>query len=265
MKTSNGRLLARVVRIKSLSPGLVDEMWQLFSQSYDEVTRAQFDADLAAKDAVIVGYDSGDGTFQGFSTLEVYRHVLGDTEVAVLFSGDTMLRPEYWGQTAMQAAFAGIAARQLARHPFTPLYWFLTSMGYRTYMVMARNFPARYWPRHDAATPPLIEGLIASLARRRYGTAWDDAQRVIRFERPQGSLATHVAPITPELRAEVPEIDFLVRSNPDYQRGVELACVARITLADLARAALKIMRKKLLRGERRNAVLGTRAAGRTVS
>lgn len=245
MKTSNGKLVARVVPVRKLAPRLVGEMWELFSQSYDDVTRAQFDADLAAKDAVIIGRDSGDGTFQGFSTFEIYEHRHGASTVAVLFSGDTMVRPAYWGQTAMQAAFAGIALRQLARHPLTPLYWFLTAMGYRTYMVMARNFPTRYWPRCDAATPPPIEALIASLAQRRYGAAWDDAHRVVRFARPQGSLAAHVAPITDELRRALPEVDFLVRSNPDYQSGVELACVARVTLRDLARVGLKMARRRL--------------------
>jgi hypothetical protein len=69
---------------------------------------------------------------------------------------------------------------------------------------------------------------------------------VIRFARPQGSLAAHVAPITAEVRS-IPEVDFLVRRNPEYQKGVELACVARITLRDLGAAGLKMFRKRLLR------------------
>jgi len=246
MKTPSGRLRARVIKVDDLSADMINRMWQLFAQSYDDVTRDQFDQDLAAKDAVFVAFDTGDDSFQGFSTFEIYEHYHESKKVAVLFSGDTMLRPAYWGQTAIQAAFARTAFLRLLRHPFTPLYWFLTSMGYRTYLVMARNFPRRYWPRHDAPTPAYIRNLTASLARRKYGAAWDNATGVIRFARPQGSLAPHVAPITPELRA-VPEIDFLVKANPDYQQGVELACVARITATDLARLALKILRKTLLR------------------
>jgi hypothetical protein len=247
MRAPSGRLLARVISVGDLSPGLVDEMWRLFAQSYDGVTREQFERDLSAKDAVIVGFDRGDRSFQGFSSFERYEHRVASRKVAVLFSGDTMVRPAYWGQTAMQAAFAGIALRQLLRHPFTPLYWFLTSMGYRTYLVMARNFPRRYWPRHDAPTPVWTERLIGSLARRRYGDAWDAERGVIRFDRPQGALASHVAPITATLRNANPEVDFLVRRNPDYRQGVELACVARITLCDLLAAGLKMLRKTLVR------------------
>jgi hypothetical protein len=246
MKTPSGKLRARVIKVEHLSVRLIAQMWHLFAQSYDDVTRGQFERDLAAKDAVFVGFDTGDDSFQGFSSFEIYEHRQGSKKITVLFSGDTMLRPAYWGQTAMQSAFARTALRQLLRHPYTPLYWFLTSMGYRTYLVMARNFPRRYWPRHDAPTPPWIEGLIASLARRRYGAAWDEEKRVIRFARSQGALAPHVAPITAEVRA-LPEVDFLVTKNPDYQQGIELACVARITLLDLVRAALKMTRKKLMR------------------
>jgi hypothetical protein len=264
MRTQSGKLEARIVPVQELSPALIDEMWQLFVQSYDHVTRGQFERDLSAKHAVIVGFDRGDGSFQGFSTFEVYEHSHASRKVAVLFSGDTMVRPAYWGQTAMQAAFARVALGQLVRHPLTPLYWFLTSMGYRTYLVMARNFPRRYWPRHDAQTPPWIEGLIGSLARRRYGDAWDGEQGLIRFARSQGALAAHVAPITEALCAANPEVDFLVRRNPDYQQGVELACVARITLTDLLATALKMVRKRLARARpqaRRAAAASTRGLG----
>lgn len=246
MTFPSGKLTARVVRIDRLTPGLIEQMWQLFAQSYDGVTREQFERDLGDKDAVIVGFDGGDHSFQGFSTFEIYEHRHESRKIGVLFSGDTMLRPAYWRQTAMHAAFARTAVLWRLRHPFTPLYWFLTSMGYRTYLVMARNFPRRYWPRHDAATPPWIEGLIAALARRRYGAAWDEQARVIRFARSQGALAAHVAPITPEVLA-LPEVDYLVRRNPEYRQGVELACVAQVAVADLARIALKMARRLIAR------------------
>jgi hypothetical protein len=262
----SGRLKARVLRADALSATLIDEMWRLFAGSYDHVTREQFERDLAEKDSVIVGFDAGDQSLQGFSTLAIYEHCHESKRVGVLFSGDTMLSPAYWGQSAMHVAFARTAVQWCLRHPFTPLYWFLTSMGYRTYLVMARNFPQRYWPRYDAVTPPWIEGLIAALATRRYGAAWDAESRVIRFARAQGSLAAHVAPITPEVRT-IPEVDFLVRCNPDYRDGVELACVAQVTLADLARVALKMGRRGLARrvpGRRRAADdPATPATGRT--
>jgi hypothetical protein len=249
MKTPSGTSRARVIKVDDLSAHLIDQMWQLFAQSYDDVTRDQFDRDLAAKNSVFVMFDRGDDSFQGFSTFEIYEHNHESRKIAVLFSGDTMVRPAYWGQTALHLAFARTTVLWLLRHPFTPLYWFLTSMGYRTYLIMARNFPQRYWPRHDAPTPPWIKGLIASLAQRRYGVDWDEGNGVIHFARSQGALASHVAPITAEIRA-LPEVNFLVAANPDYQQGVELACVARITLPDLVRAALKMARKKLFRGRR---------------
>src|SRR3954452_15529058 len=104
MKTASGKLQARVIKVGDLSPALIEQMWQLFAQSYDDVTREQFEGDLAAKHAVIVGFDSGDQSFQGFSTFELYEHTHASRKIAVLFSGDTMVRPAYWGQTAMQSA-----------------------------------------------------------------------------------------------------------------------------------------------------------------
>ena len=261
MNRRSGKLAARIIKVGHLTGEQIDQMWRLFAQGYDGVNRDQFAHDLAAKQAVFYGLDSGDGSFQGFSTFELYEHICNGNRVKVIFCGDTMVQPDYWGQTAMHSAFARVVALERLRQPFAPLYWFLTAMGYRTYMIMARNFPQRYWPRYDVPTPPWIQALIGSLAFERYGAAWDELGGVIRFAKPQGALAGHVAPITAEIRS-IPEVDFLVRKNPEYAQGVELACVAEITIRDLLRFAGKTFRKRLVRAAARSVASGFAANAR---
>ena len=246
MTTPSGRLKVHTVEVEKLPSAIADRMWDLFAESYDNVSRAKFDLDLAEKSGVFVGLDSGDNSFQGFSTYSIYEHVVESRRVWVLFSGDTMIRPEYWGQSALHMAFARTAVKWRLSHPFTPLFWFLTAMGYRTYLIMARNFPQRYWPRYSAPTPNWITQVTTSLASLRFGDMWDESRQVIHGERDQCSLATHVAPVTDEVKA-LPEVDFLINRNPGYAQGDELACVAEITLRDLLQVAIKMLRKSILR------------------
>ena len=246
MSAPSGKLRVKTIDVKRLSPELIEKMWRLYTQSYNGTTREQFDSDLSVKSGVFVGIDSGDNSFQGFSTYQVYEHSFDSKSIWVIFSGDTMIQPEYWGQTGLHLAFARTLLRWRLRHPRRPFYWFLTVMGYRTYLVMARNFPNRYWPRYDTPTPPVIDELIASLSRNMYGDAWDEQHGLIKAEASQCSLAEHIAPITADIQA-VPEVKFLVDRNPAYQSGDELACVAEVTLSDLLRGTFRLFQKRVHR------------------
>jgi hypothetical protein len=246
MSAASGKLRVRVIDVKRLNPDLIEKMWRLYTQSYDGATREQFDSDLSVKSGVFVGIDSGDNSFQGFSTYQIYEHNFDSKSIWIIFSGDTMIQPEYWGQTALHLAFARTLLRWRLLHPLRPCYWFMTVMGYRTYLVMARNFPNRYWPRYDTPTPPFIEQLISSLSRDMFGDAWDEQHGLILADASQGSLAEHIAPITSDIQA-IPEVNFLVNRNPTYQRGDELACVAEVTLSDLLRGTSRLIQKRVRR------------------
>ena len=246
MSAASGKLRVKTLDVKHLKPGLIDKMWRLYSRSYNGTTREQFERDLADKCGVFVAVDSGDNSFQGFSTYKIYDHDFESKSISVIFSGDTIIQPEYWGQTGLHLAFARTLLWWRLRHPLRPFYWFLSVMGYRTYLVMARNFPNRYWPRYDTPTPSHIEQLISSLSRNMFGVAWDEQHRLIRAEASQCSLAENIAPITADIRA-IPEINFLVNQNPAYHKGDELACVAEVTLSDLLRGTHRLIQKRVRR------------------
>src|SRR3989454_12613591 len=57
--------------------------------------------DLAEKALVFLGTDAGSGTVVGFSTALFYRQRHAGRRVGIYFSGDTIIHPRYWGQTAL--------------------------------------------------------------------------------------------------------------------------------------------------------------------
>lgn len=170
-------------------------MWRLFRAYYADVCREDFERDLAEKAHVIVLRDVGDRSLCGFSTLKVYDQEVGGRRFRAVFSGDTIVDAAYWGQSALHWTFLRFLVRQKLGALGTPLYWFLISKGYKTYLLLARNFP-EHWPRHDRPTPPHAQAILDALSTARYGDAYDPTRGVLSFPEPHGRLRAYVAPLT---------------------------------------------------------------------
>lgn len=224
-----GKLAVTSVPVQALDRVLIEQMWELYAAHYDHVRRDTFDADLVDKDRVFLGRDSGTDELVGFSTATIYPHREAGRKIGICFSGDTIFRPEYWGQRAFHRAMGLWLLGWKLRHPRVPLYWFLICHGYRTYLTMVRYFPD-HWPHFARGLPEAKRALIDSLGRARFGDHWDAARGVVRFGREQPVLRATVAPLTGAVLS-LPEIRFFVAANPGYAVGDELAMIGRVNVA----------------------------------
>lgn len=234
-------LQSKTLKIQSLKAETIDGMWRLFQRYYADVDYQRFRADLAAKQQVIVLFD-GD-CVAGFSTLLVRSMSHHGRRALAVYSGDTVIDQAYWGQTVLQTAFFQFMIRMYLTHPLTDIYWFLISKGYKTYLLLSRNF-VNHWPRHDQATPAAIAAMRDELAADMFGHDYDPASGVIRFSCPQGKLKDHVAPITAQ-ELQHPDIRFFASANPGHQQGDELCCIGKFDSACIGYYAVKLMIKTL--------------------
>lgn len=217
-RTGRG-LQARVRRVASLTAAEIEAMWALFAASYDGAKRSDFDRDLDEKHHVIVLKDV-ERRVMGFSTLLAIEE---PGQWCAVFSGDTIVAPGFWGQTALQRAFIWyLMAQRLKRG--LPVYWFLITKGYRTYLLLTRYFPT-HWPRHDAPTPALEASLLDTLCRRKFGDAWDPASGLLRFTGDVCRLAEDLADV-PARMAKDEDVAFFLAKNPRWREGDELCCLA---------------------------------------
>src|SRR6266508_249933 len=104
------RLTTSIVSVADLRAEDRARMFTLMRKYYDAVTEETFQADLARKDAVILLRDRGE--LQGFSTLVSLRVTVGRKTVYGVFSGDTVIEKQYWGQQALPVAFLRYMFRQ---------------------------------------------------------------------------------------------------------------------------------------------------------
>ncbi len=109
----------------------IESMYEVMKEYYDGMSRPEFERDLLESDSVIL-LMSHDGGIQGFSTQIKYEMNLGGKKRIALFSGDTVLRQKYWGNGALKTAFGRYLFSTKLKYPFTEVYWFLSSKGYRT-------------------------------------------------------------------------------------------------------------------------------------
>lgn len=235
------QLAAQERSVRALDEALIEEMWSIFERYYDDVDRASFERDLREKDGVLLLLDRERLTLAGFSTIQSYARTVGGRRVVVVFSGDTVCEERYWGQRALHSAFLRYIIRVKLANPLTPVYWFLMSKGYKTYLLLAHNFP-EFWPRDGRRTPEWQRQILDALAQEKYGSAWLPDRGVLHFASPQGKLRAGVAPIGLAERAD-DHVRFFGDMNPHAADGDELCCIGRIDAA----LALNYLRRRLLR------------------
>src|SRR5688500_11984751 len=211
---SKGVLKARCVSINALRQAQIEAMFLLFTEYYDQVSYSQFQTDLRGKDHVFLLCDPS-GEIRGFSTIVAIHAEREGRPVRGLFSGDTVVHKDYWGSGALGVAFLKYLFLQKLSRPFEPLYWFLISKGYRTYLMMANNF-AEHYPRYEQPTPPDMQALIDRFALILYPDRYDPALGTIPAAgKACDRLKADVAPIGENLLAN-PRIAYFVERNPGW-------------------------------------------------
>src|SRR3954466_16002284 len=125
-------LVARALAVGDLDEATRDAAFLLFRAAYEGTSRERFEHDLAEKQHVILLHDRESGTLKGFSTVLVRQVMTERGPGTLVFSGDTVIDRNYWGQKQLQLAFARLLATLKLRAPLRPLRWFLLSKGYRT-------------------------------------------------------------------------------------------------------------------------------------
>ncbi|MCF8059898.1 MAG: hypothetical protein K9K67_11415 [Bacteriovoracaceae bacterium] len=244
------KLYAKTLSIQKLSVDQIDDMFSVFSKYYSNTNKEIFLKDLSNKDSVFLLLDKASHSIKGFSTI---KNIMIDFEgrmVRGVFSGDTIIEKDYWGQGTLGVSFLKYLFWQKIKKPFEPLYWFLISKGYKTYLLMANNFPDHY-PRFERITPVKEKHLIDGFSKSLYGDYYCENTGVISFSKVTVStkdcLKEEVSPISNELMASNKRIEFFAKLNPNWHQGDELSCVAQMTFFMPLFYQLKFMKKSIIR------------------
>ena len=230
-------IIPRAVEICTLAAVERAAMYELYARHYDAADRLRFETDLDDKRYAVLLHDEA-GALQGFSTLVEYEREFDGCNIGVLFSGDTVIDAEHWGQQALAFAWLRLAGVRKMQAPQRPLYWFLISKGPRTYRFLTA-FAHQFWPARDQATPADAQALMDKLAHERFGIAYDRNTGLIRFTESHGHLRSPYAFVSDAHRRR-PDVDYFLARNPGYVSGDELVCLCELTADNLRPLARRI-------------------------
>jgi hypothetical protein len=233
------QLEGKLIQAAALSADMRDQMFALMDASYEGVSRANFTADLSEKEWVIQLFDRRTRELCGFSTQMLLPIKVADRSIWALFSGDTIISREHWGDTALSHVWGRLALSLIDRLAGAELYWFLISQGYKTYRFLPLFFH-EFYPRHDQPTPDAMRSLLDAIAVSRYSREYDASNGVIRAAPSQYRLRPGLADITPERLCD-PHVRFFQARNPGHLHGDELCCLAPLTRANFTRAAYRVI------------------------
>lgn len=240
-----GRAVAgEVRRVDALGRADRDAMLALMETYFERVTPDGFARDLAEKEWAVLLRDEADGRLCGFSTVMRTAAVANGERVLGIFSGDTVVEREYWGESALARTWSRHAFRIAASVRDARAYWFLICSGYKTYRFLP-VFYREFYPSYERPTPARERAILAALATEKFGRAFDAERGVVRFERPT-PLAAGVADVT-ERRLRDPHVAYFAEANPGHVDGDELVCVTELVPSNLTPAGRRMVGPEIAR------------------
>lgn len=217
----------------------VAAMYSLFQDHFEKTTPGIFRRDLENKNWVILLRDAESKTIQGFSTLDGYETRVQGRPVGVIYSGDTIIHPAYWGTSALPRTWVKNVL-EIGKQLPQPLYWLLISSGYKTYHFLSVFF-VEFYPRFDRPTPRRIQECMHRLAGERFGPDYDRESGIVRFSEGATPLREGVARVSAR-RLKNPHVAFFVAKNPGHAQGDELVCLAQIRVDNMSAAGRRMLR-----------------------
>jgi hypothetical protein len=228
----------RLVSVAALDEPLKRQMASLYLASYEATSEALFLHDLAQKHEVLLLY-AGD-ELVGFTTLKMLEREWLGRPIHVVYSGDTVVEREHWGQQALAFSWIARMGELKREQPDVPLYWLLLVKGHRTFRylpVFGKSFHP-HWSIDRSDLKPLADALASEM----FPGDYNPETGVVEFSRSRGHLKAHLAePVPTELERE--GVRFFLERNPGYRRGHELVCLCEVEEPNMKPLTLRLFRK----------------------
>lgn len=238
----SSKLSGNIVKVRDLGSFEIERMFYLMNMNYADIKRSNFEKDLSEKSDVILLKDKTSWEIQGFSTLMILEDRIKNESVKALFSGDTIIDKNYWGDSELECQWGRYAFSLIDKNPNTNLYWLLMSKGYKTYRFLPVFFND-FYPRFDKETPIYEKEIINVFANKKFPDNYDSSRGLVLFNGQKDKLRKGIADIE-EFRLKDPHINYFVKINPNWMQGDELVCLVKLSKDNFNHLAHRVINKK---------------------
>ena len=238
-------IASQTKKVAACSQQEIETFYRLLCQEFLGISWDDFMRDFREKDAVMILRKEHDqGEIVGWSSLMVLTLALPgiqNGEVKGIFSGDTVVLPEYRSGIGLGVELGGYFMQVYRRFPQHLVYYILISKGWRTYKIMPFFFH-EYSPRYDKPTSALDQAVIDAFGKKKYPHHYSPATGVVTFS-PQRLRPGSIDAIPQKLDAHT---QFFLEKNPGFLEGHELVCVARISPDNFTNALKRLLSPEVL-------------------
>lgn len=200
------------------------EIAGLYLSYFDGSDETQVIADLENKTEILLVYYGA--RLIGFTTLQLYDFEWNAATIQIIYSGDTVVHRDHWGQQALAFAWITNLGKLMRARPDIPLYWFVILKGHRTYKFLPA-FGKSFYP-HWSIDRSDLKPLVDALATAKFGSDYYPESGLIKFAESKGHLNPEVAYPTEQEKNKA-SVKFFLERNPGYIKGHELVCLCEIS------------------------------------
>ena len=218
-------IVCQTKKVSTCSEHEKEIFYHLLCQGFLGVSWNDFMRDFQEKeDVMILRKEHCEGEIVGWSTLMVLTLALPGEEVKGIFSGDTVVLPEYRSSTGLGVELVKYFMHVREQFPRNKVYYILISKGWRSYKIMLFFFK-EFAPCYDKPAAAYDKAVMDAFGEKKYPHHYNPATGVVTFS-PQRVKPGSIDAIPTSMDAHT---EFFLCCNPGYLDGNELVCVARVS------------------------------------
>ncbi|TGM81957.1 hypothetical protein EHR01_03990 [Leptospira mtsangambouensis] len=220
---SSLNLNCEIVEPTDLSESQINQMYDLMVKNYTGMNLFYFQADLKEKTKILLFYN--DQSIEGFTSLKINTMELDNQTIQIAYSGDTVLAKEFRGSLAIPI-YWGKFMLKVSEGKY-PLYWLLTSKGFRTYRYLSVFFKD-FFPKPEGSYEDLklLRNLISI---QNFGDDFDPTKGILKRKTNIQTIIEIESDKKAIENSKDPYIKFFASANPNYVLGEELVCIAKFS------------------------------------
>ena len=225
--------------IHDLKESEIEAIVELYLKYYDGSSRERIITDLKTKTEILLLHH--DGVLIGFSSFELYQFFYKGEMRQIIYSGDTVVHHQHWGQQALSSAWIRYIGELKSKVGEMPIYWFLIVKGHRTYKFLPA-FTKSFFP-HWSIDRSDLKPLLDALAKEKFAEDYNENKGLLEFKTSRGHLKENIALIK-QNEKEKPSVSFFLQCNPNYHLGHELVCLCEFDDENLKPFTKRILYSK---------------------
>jgi hypothetical protein len=229
-------LTAEIVTVEAISNDLRNVLFKLMNAYYVNVSLEEFKRDLLEKNWVLI-LQNPEGRTVGFSTIRLEEQTTLGQRVRIVFSGDTIIDRPNWGSSELPIAWGKHIGSLLQMEPSVPLYWILTTKGYKTFRFLPVFFKD-YYPKSGGTISEFDAEILRDYATKHFSERYDSGSGILCAGPTDQRLRPGVSDIDASNRGRS-DIAYFECMNPGHARGDELVCIARFCQDNIKSSMLK--------------------------